>query len=140
MMQFGVYPQPIGMKGIWRVDSRDVADAAANALTEVGHQMKIYNLNGPENLTGRDCARIWGSHLGTEINYMGDDLDKWSEAAAASMPAWMVHDLRIMYDYFQKKGFKPDGNDAVEAQKILHHQPRNFDSFCSETAAVWKQK
>lgn len=140
IMQFGLYPQPLGMKGVSRVDSRDIADAAANALTEDGHDKKIYNLHGPESLTARDCARIWGHHLGSEVNYMGDDLDKWSEAAAANMPAWMVYDYRIMYEYFQKNGFKPMGNDAVEAEKVLHHPPRNFDSFCSGIAAIWRQK
>ena len=140
MMQFGLYPQPIGMTGVWRVDSRDVADAAVSALTESGHEKKIYSLHGPDNLTGRDCAAIWGKHLGSEINYMGDDLDKWSEAASASMPAWMVHDFRIMYDYFQKSGFKPAAGDAAEAERVLHHKARSFDAFCAETAAVWKQK
>lgn len=139
MMQFGLYPQPLGMKGVYRVDSRDVADAAVNALTESGHDKKIYNLHGPDALTGRDCAAIWGRQLGSEVNYMGDDLDKWSEAAGASMPAWMVHDFRIMYDFFQKSGFKPEGNDALEAEKVLHHKPRSFESFCAEMAAIWKQ-
>lgn len=138
MLEYGLYPQPLGAKGINRVDIRDIADAATNALVESGFEGKTINLHGPDALTGKDCAFIWGKHLGTEINYMGDDLAKWSESASASLPAWMVHDFRIMYDYFQKKGMKPDGNDAVEAEKILHHKPRTFDAFCAESAAGWK--
>ncbi len=138
MLEYGLYPQPLGAKGIYRVDIRDIADAATNALIESGFEGKTINLHGPDALTGKDCARIWGKHLGTEINYMGDDLDKWSESASASMPAWLVHDLRIMYDYFQKKGLKPEAADIIEAEKILHHKPRTFESFCAESAESWK--
>ncbi|MBK7091182.1 MAG: NmrA family NAD(P)-binding protein [bacterium] len=138
MLEYGLYPQPIGSTGIYRVDVRDVADAATNALTERGFEGKTINLNGPDALTGKECARIWSEHLGTEINYMGDDLNKWSESASASLPAWMVHDFRIMYDYFQKKGLKPEPADIVEAEKILHHKPRAFSAFCAECAEIWK--
>ncbi len=138
MLEYGLYPQPLGAKGIYRVDVRDVADAATNALVEGGFEGKTVSLHGPDALTGKDCARIWGQHLGTEINYMGDDLDKWSESASASLPAWMVHDFRIMYDFFQKKGLKPEPADIAEAEKILHHKPRTFDAFCAESAESWK--
>src|SRR5207245_11667992 len=51
MLQHGVYPQPIGEVGLSRVDVRDIAEAAAIALTEPGHDGKTYNLVVPEAVT-----------------------------------------------------------------------------------------
>src|SRR5436190_12384957 len=36
MLQYGVYPQPLGSAGVSRVDVRDIAEAAAIALTTTG--------------------------------------------------------------------------------------------------------
>ena len=44
----GIYPMPLGTPGISAVDIRDIAEAAAIALTTEGHEGKTYNLNGPE--------------------------------------------------------------------------------------------
>jgi len=43
----GVYPVPLGTTGISAVDVRDIAEAAAIALTGHGHLGKTYNLVGP---------------------------------------------------------------------------------------------
>src|SRR5687767_232391 len=37
LQQYSVYPQPIGSAGLSRVDTRDIGEAAAIALTEGGH-------------------------------------------------------------------------------------------------------
>ena len=45
----GVYPQPLGSVGLHRVDVRDIAEAAAIALTEAGHSGKTFRwwVRGP---------------------------------------------------------------------------------------------
>ena len=48
----GVYPMPLGQAGISVVDIRDIAEAAAIALTSDQHFGKTYNLNGPDVLSG----------------------------------------------------------------------------------------
>src|SRR6202167_1812545 len=47
-----IYPMPLGQVGISAVDIRDIAEAAAIALTSDAHFGKTYNLNGPELLSG----------------------------------------------------------------------------------------
>ena len=136
--KFGVYPQPIGKVGLSRIDVRDIADAAVSSLLESGHEGKTYNLNGPDVLTGKTVAATYGLYLGTEVNYGGDDLDAWSEQALTMLPAWMVHDFRIMYQYFQDHGLLGTASDLAEMEKVLHHQPRGFDAFVAETVAGWK--
>jgi uncharacterized protein YbjT (DUF2867 family) len=56
----GTYPMPLGQVGVSAVDIRDIAEAAAIALTSDGHFGKTYNLNGPEALSGIDLERVAG--------------------------------------------------------------------------------
>lgn len=134
----GFYPQPIGSKGLSRVDTRDIADAAANALTQPGHEGKIYGLNGAEGLTGDDVARVYTRHLGREVRYAGDDLDAWEKASRATIPEWLLHDFRIMYQFFQDRGFRASAADLTEQRKVVGHDPRRFDAFVAEVAPAWK--
>lgn len=64
LMGAGLYPMPLGTPGISAVDVRDIAEAAAIALTTDGHFGKTYNLNGPSVLSGPTVASIWGHLLG----------------------------------------------------------------------------
>src|SRR6202166_5370964 len=43
LMKAGVYPMPLGTPGVSAVDTRDIAEAAAIALTSDGHLGKTYN-------------------------------------------------------------------------------------------------
>jgi uncharacterized protein YbjT (DUF2867 family) len=63
ILQYGVYPQPLGDVGCSRVDTRDIAEAAVRALTEDGHLGKTYALVGPDPLTGGHC-RLGHRRLG----------------------------------------------------------------------------
>src|ERR1700688_1651638 len=75
LMGPGIYPIPLGTPGISAVDIRDVAEAAAIALTTEGNEGKTYNLNGPEILSGPKVASIWSAVLGKKIQYTGEDMD-----------------------------------------------------------------
>jgi len=137
ILQSGVYPQPIGMVGLSRVDVRDIADAAVHSLTKPGHNGDIYTLGGPEALTGEDVAKIYSRHLGREIRYGGNDLNAWEIEASKMLPDYMVHDFRIMYDHFQKKGLLSTPADMALQRKALGHEPRTFDAYVGELVASW---
>jgi len=102
--EHGIYPQPIGNVGLSRVDTRDVAEAAVNALTQDRHVDETYTLAGPDVLTGADCARIYATVLEQDVHYGGNDLDAWEAQAQSMLPAWMAYDFRLMYETFQQKG------------------------------------
>jgi uncharacterized protein YbjT (DUF2867 family) len=138
LLQYGVYPQPIGDVGISRVDTRDIAEAAVRALTESGHTGKTYAVVGPDALTGTDCAARFSKALGKKIVYGGNDLVAWAKSARAFMPAWAVYDYALMYASFQKKGLKATPAQLGQTRTILGHAPRAFDDFVKETAAAWK--
>jgi uncharacterized protein YbjT (DUF2867 family) len=138
ILQYGVYPQPIGDIGCSRVDTRDIAEAAVRALTEDGHVGKTYALVGPDALTGADCAASFSKALGKKVVYGGNDLQAWATSMRAYLPAWAIYDYALMYDVFQKKGLKATPAQLEESRKILGHEPRRFDAFVAETAAAWK--
>jgi uncharacterized protein YbjT (DUF2867 family) len=132
---YGVYPQPLGPRGLNRVDVRDIAEAAANAFTRgVGG---VVPLNGPRGLTGEDTARVYSEILERPVRYGGDDLDAWEKQASTMFPPWMTHDFRIMYDYFIRNGAHASGTDFAVQEHLLGHAPRPFEAFVSELARDW---
>jgi uncharacterized protein YbjT (DUF2867 family) len=137
--RLGFYPQPLGPVGLSRVDVRDIAEAAANALTQPGHEGRAYPLVGPEALTGAMVAEVFGRHLRREVRYGGDDLDAWAEEARETMPEWLVHDLKIMYRHFIEHGLLATERDLARCQEILAHPPRTFEPFVAEVVARWNR-
>jgi len=138
IIKHGVYPQPIGAIGVSRVDVRDIAEAAAIALTTPGHEGQTYNIVGSGVHTGQNTAGIWSRALGKTISYGGNDLDAWEKQALQVLPAWMVFDFRLMYSFFQDSGFKAKQSDIERLTNLLGHAPRSFEDFAMETAKIWK--
>jgi len=139
LLQHNVYPQPLGSAGLTRVDVRDIAEAAAIALTAKGHEGQTYNLVGPDAHTGESTAEVWSRVLGKKVAYAGDDLDAWEQQFLQYLPAWMVFDFKLMYEFFQKHGLKASKSDLERQTKLLGHPPRNFDDFARETAKMWQE-
>lgn len=137
IMAYGTYPQPLGNTGLNRVDSRDVADAAINALLNDGFENQEFVINGPDVLTGDSVAEVFSKQLGREINYAGDDLEAWAKQSQHMMPAWMVEDFKVMYAYFQEQGLKASQEDLDKQQAIVGHAPRNFSDFVAELVQEW---
>ena len=138
----GVYPQPLGSVGVSRVDVRDIAEAAAIALTTGEHGGEVYDLVGSEAWTGEATAQVWSRALGREIAYAGhDDMDGWEEQAreGMGMPAWMAFDIRRMYEHFHEHGLLAS-DEAIERQTaLLGHAPRRYEDYVREPAAAWTE-
>jgi uncharacterized protein YbjT (DUF2867 family) len=138
LLQYGVYPQPIGPTGLSRVDVRDIAEAAAVAFTSSGHDGQIYDVVGPKVVTGEETARVWGDALGKPIAYGGEDMDAWEQQFLHYMPDWLVFDFRLMYEHFQRHGLMATPEALARMESLLGHAPRPFEAFARETAASWK--
>jgi uncharacterized protein YbjT (DUF2867 family) len=137
MLGYDVYPQPFGDVGLSRVDVRDIAEAAAIALTGGAANGETVNLVGPDVLTATATAATWGGVLGRKIAYGGNDLDAWERQSLAFLPAFMVFEFRLMYAFFQEKGLKATPADLVRLTALLAHPPRRFEEFAAETARSW---
>ncbi len=138
IMGYGIYPTPIGSVGLNRVDVRDVGDAAVNALVHSGHEGLVYDLHGPDTVTGRETARIYSKYVGRDVRYAGDDLDNWVQHVKNLMPEWLFRDLRVMYKYFQDHGMIAPEADLEKQQLIVRHKPRPFDAFAQQAADEWR--
>ncbi len=128
----GVYPQPLGNVGAYRVDVRDIAELAAIALTEPGHSGKTYTVAGPRAWTGAQTAASLTSHLGKPVVYGGDDLQAWAAQMRAFMPGWLVRDLEIMFQHFQQMGLTATQSEIDELTALLGHAPRSNEAFVKE--------
>jgi uncharacterized protein YbjT (DUF2867 family) len=140
ILQYSVYPQPIGWMGLNRVDVRDVADCAVNALMQSGHDGQTYEVHGPDVLTAEDIAGTYTRHLGREIRYSGNDLDTWGQKVKNIIPEFMIPEMRIMYEFFQEKGMLASKESLEKMQKLLGHKPRTFDNFVGEIIVEWRSK
>ena len=137
MLGYGIYPQPFGDVGISRVDVRDIAEAAAIALTEGRGAGETWNVVGPRPWTGRGTAEVWSRVLGKPVVYAGDDLDAWEKQDVQMLPSWLAFDLRLMYAAFQENGLLATAADVERLTKLLGHAPRSFEEFAAETAKSW---
>src|SRR4051812_21084752 len=75
---YGVYPMPIGSKGLAMIDARDIGEIAALELLRREQAkgplpLERINLVGPDILTGENTAAIWSEVLGRKIAYGGDN-------------------------------------------------------------------
>jgi uncharacterized protein YbjT (DUF2867 family) len=138
IMSYGVYPQPLGSVGLSRVDVRDIAELSVLALTSDAHNGKVYNLVGPDVVTGESTAAEWSRALGKPIKYSGDDLEAWEAQQRAWLAPSMLYDFKLMYAFFQKHGLKATPADVALQTKALGHAPRSFAAYAKEMAGAWK--
>ncbi|MEO6600154.1 MAG: NmrA/HSCARG family protein, partial [Polyangiaceae bacterium] len=117
VLKSGVYPMPIGSKGLAMIDARDIGEIAAIELlrreraTGPGSIERI-NLVGPDTLTGADIAAIWSQVLKRPIAYGGDDTRGFEQNLRKFMPSWMAFDMRLMSERFLSDGMLPEAGDV----------------------------
>ena len=140
LMGPSIYPMPLGAPGISVVDIRDIAEAAAIALTTDGHFGKSYNLNGPALLSGAGAAAIWGKVLHKEIRYTGEAMDQFEEQMRQKAPSWMAYDFRMMFQGYLERGFAAEEGDVEILTKLLGHPLRRYEDFAQETVRIWQTK
>ena len=138
---YGVYPMPIGSTGVAMIDARDIADIAVTELlrrdgASTALPAVTLDLVGPELITGASAARTWGSALGREINYAGDDVAAFEAQMATFGPAWLAYDMRLMMAGIQKIGMHGADGAADRLQAMLGRPLRNYASFVSEAVAA----
>lgn len=141
---YGVYPMPIGAKGLAMVDSRDIGEIAAIELIHRANAtqpmvLERINVVGPDTLTGTDAAAIWSSVLGRPIAYGGDDTAGFESNLRNFMPAWMAYDMRLMADRFISDGMVPETGDVARLQAMLGRPLRNYRDYVASIATQTQQ-
>jgi len=139
IMAYSTYPQPLGNVGLNRVDARDVADAAVNALTQDGFKNQEFAIHGSEAWTGDSIAAEFSRQLGREIHYAGDDLEAWAKQSQHMMPAWMVEAFKLMYQFFQTNGLLATPEELEKQNALIGHPPRSFADYVTQVTRIWSQ-
>lgn len=140
VLQHGVYPMPIGAKGIAMVDARDIAEVAATELIRRDQAagplpVETINLIGPDTLTGEAVAAIWSDVLGRPIVYGGDDPGGFEQSVSAFMPRWMAYEMRLMAERYVSDGMVPEVGDIDRLTAILGRPLHNYRDFVTEIVA-----
>jgi uncharacterized protein YbjT (DUF2867 family) len=141
---YGVYPMPVGGKGLAMIDPRDVGEIAALELIgreQAGTSLPLARINlvGPDTLTGTGLAAIWSAVLGREIAYGGDDTAAFEQNLRKFMPSWMALDMRLMSERFLSDGMVPDVGDVDRLSALLGRPLRSYRAFAGDLAASTQQ-
>lgn len=134
ILQHGIYPMPLGGKGVAMVDARDIAEVAALELIRRDQApgrlpSTTLNLVGPDSLTGEGAAAIWSELLGRPILYAGDDPQGFEQNMATFMPAWMAYEMRLMAERYVSDGMLPQPGDRERLVQMLERPLHGYRDF-----------
>ncbi len=134
IFNYGVYPMPIGGKGVAMVDVRDIAEVAAIELIRRDQApnklpTETINMVGPDTLTGSDVAAIWSELLGRPVNYGGDDPSEFEKNMATFMPKWTAYEMRLMAERYVSDGMIPQPGDVERLTRILGRPLHSYREF-----------
>lgn len=137
ILQHGIYPMPLGGKGVAMVDARDIAEVAEVAALELIRRDQApgrlpsttLNLVGPDTLTGEGAAAIWSELLGRPILYAGDDPQGFEQNMATFMPAWMAYEMRLMAERYVSDGMLPQPGDRERLVQMLGRPLHGYRDF-----------
>ncbi len=140
VLGYGVYPMPIGNKGLAMIDARDIAEIAAIELLRRERASgplpsERINLVGPDTLTGDAVAAIWSAVLSRPITYGGDDTAAFEKNLLNFMPPWMAYDMRLMSERFLTDGMVPDAGDVERLMQLLGRPLRSYRDFAAANSA-----
>lgn len=132
----GVYPMPIGSKGVAMVDARDIAEVAALELIRRDRSpetlpIELINLVGPDTLTGSGVAAIWSDLLGRPIVYGGDDPGGFEQNTAAFLPRWAAYEMRLMAQRWVSDGMVPQSGDGARLTTMLGRPLHSYRDFAA---------
>lgn len=141
VLNHGVYPMPIGSKGVAMVDARDIGEVAAIELIRrnqgpVTLPVETINLVGPDTLTGPDVAAIWSDVLGRPVVYGGDDPAGFEQNMASFMPKWMAYEMRLMAERYVSDGMLPEAGDVERLTKLLGRPLHSYRGFVGEITSA----
>ena len=117
------------------VDVREIADVAVAALTESGHEGKLYELTGPQALTHTEMAEHLSRSLGRRVEFVDIPPEAMRDALlGVGLPAWRAEG--VVEDYaLYRRGEAAAATSGV--RDAIGKAPRTFEEFARDYAAVF---
>ncbi len=131
----GTFYEALADARVSHVDTRDIALAAANVLTETGHEGRAYDVTGPEALTDTQIAENLSTLLGKKITYTPVPDEAMRQGLqAAGLPNWYADSLVKLYQFYRQGGGAPVSPDL---EQLIRQKPRTMDAYLQENVAVF---
>ncbi len=132
----GTFSFPVGAGEIAVVDTRDVASVGVKALTEDGHDRRIYDLTGPEALSYDAMADAISDAIGKRVVFAHVPPEYTrKQMLADGIPRWLVDDMLVLAASF-RDGYGAGVSPAVA--QVTRQAPRTFRQFARDYAAVFR--
>jgi uncharacterized protein YbjT (DUF2867 family) len=126
----GAFYSSLGDTKISHVDVRDIAAVAVKALTEPGHESKVYTVTGPEALTSDEIATKISVATGREVKYVNlRDEDIKSAMTGQGTPEAYA-DAYIDLLRFYRSGGGSKVTDDVK--RVTGREPIDFDRYAQD--------
>lgn len=121
------------------IDTDDIAAVAVKALSESGHEGKVYEITGPRLLTLKEVVEEIANATGRKISFQSISIEEYIAALkAANIPEdylWLIQYL------FTNVLDGRNSSTTNNLEKILGRKPIDFGEYASATAktGVWNQ-
>ena len=122
---------------ISHVDIRDIAEVAVKALTESGHEGKVYTLNGPDAFTYEEMATVLSDVLKRPVNHVSLPPEDLKGAMVGQGVPEVLADRLLDLERLYREGKASSSKSDI--REVTGHDPRRFTDYARETAAtgVW---
>lgn len=119
------------------IDIEDIADVAFAALTEKGHEGKLYEVTGSSGLSFQEATIKIAEVLGKEIKYNHISIEEFEEALKNNQTPKIYIDFLIELFTQVFDGRNTELKEGI--QKALGRDPRSFDEYVNKTveSGVW---
>lgn len=118
------------------VDTRDIGEMAAVALTEEGHDGMAYTLTGPEALSHTEACAILSRAAGREITYTPISDDQMREALRArGLPHESIEELVGLYRIVREGLCAPTSDDIPS---VLGRPAIGFAEYAADHAELMR--
>jgi len=133
----GSFSVPMGDAAIAMIDVRDIAAVAAAALTEDGHEGRVYEITGPEALTFMDVAEKLSSVLDRPVEYGVISTEAARKRMLESgLPEWNVTGvIELVEDYRRGNGTKV----TQTVRDVTGREPYTYEQFARDHVDVFRE-
>lgn len=135
-IEHGTIAVPAGEGKSSFIDTRDIAESAAAALTSDAFDNKAFNLTGPEAFGYADAAKLLSGIIGKPVAYQAvDDATFVGILTGAGVPGDYANFLAAIF-HPVREGLTAAVSDAVET--LTGHAPRSLATYAQDNAAALK--
>jgi uncharacterized protein YbjT (DUF2867 family) len=130
LVDAGTIPVPAGAALEPFVDADDLAEVVVTALTEDGHDGRVYEVTGPRLLGFADAAAEISRARGDDVAYVPVSEAEYTAALTADgVPDSLTEVLREVFAELREH----DASTTDDVERVLGRPPRDFAAFAAAT-------